>query len=694
MAIPIILPLRLFASRQPQSPPEPTPEPLWKFLKDQAKSHHPQADLEALEDAAIAGWLLICFDGADEVPPAQQDYVRQCLQSFSRAYSGTRIVLTCRIIPWQKLGWKLSGFGVFPLAEFTEEQIRRFVTVWYIAHRKPRGRFTREEADERTASLIQAVLGRIELRRLAGNPMLLTVMALLHTHRGRLPDDRTRLYQDVVNHLLLRWDDTRKIGNEVFPGVTELLLQGGPKADENSLHRTLAQAAYEAHEACPADRRATGTADIPLDRLRALFCKLHSSESWDWAKEVIRTLQVRSGLLIPREEDVFCFPHRSFQEFMAALHLVKQPRWQRHAARLVEDTGYWREVIKWAAGRTTHLLDDPGATILLLRELCPSAEPSSSLEWRRLALAAEVLLEAQPAKLADFEDGPDTIRRIVGRLVRLLDQPVSDLTVKERALAAAALGRLGDPRTGVGVKARRVGQQSAERRPDFAWCGPDPQRPGEPFPAGPFLMGGDPRALSSSNQPFHCTRIERPFVISKYPITVEQYRLFVQANGYENDHFWTAEGRKWRDGQADTASWPEWMESAKEAYRRNTFPIHAPEDYGPAFETSNHPQAGVTWFEAAAFCRWINATFTAEELGLPKGWRVRLPTDAEWERAARWPNGLGERQIRPFPWGDMETAEELNRRCNWGGTSLDQTSAVGLFSPSGDSSAGMADLAG
>lgn len=90
---------------------------------------------------------------------------------------------------------------------------------------------------------------------------------------------------------------------------------------------------------------------------------------------------------------------------------------------------------------------------------------------------------------------------------------------------------------------------------------------------------------------------------------------------------------------------------------------------------------GVSWFEAVAFCRWLS-----EKLRLD----ILLPSEAEWERAARGPKG------RLYPWGDEA---DLARRCNMDETRIGHTSAVGLFS-NGDTPCaagnekGAADLAG
>jgi formylglycine-generating enzyme required for sulfatase activity len=92
---------------------------------------------------------------------------------------------------------------------------------------------------------------------------------------------------------------------------------------------------------------------------------------------------------------------------------------------------------------------------------------------------------------------------------------------------------------------------------------------------------------------------------------------------------------------------------------------------------------GVSWYEAVAFCRWLS-----EELKrrgeLKKEDDITLPSEAQWERAARHTDG------RTYPWGD---AEELKTRCNMRDTGIGHTSAVGLF-PGGKAECGALDMAG
>jgi len=101
-----------------------------------------------------------------------------------------------------------------------------------------------EDADGLARQLRQAVR-RPDLWRLAPNPLLLTVMALVHTHKGRLPDARAMLYEDTVDILLWRWEQIKAGGQEQAPPLRQLLLEAN--RTDVDLKRALWQLAFEAH---------------------------------------------------------------------------------------------------------------------------------------------------------------------------------------------------------------------------------------------------------------------------------------------------------------------------------------------------------------------------------------------------------------------------------------------------------------
>jgi formylglycine-generating enzyme required for sulfatase activity len=120
--------------------------------------------------------------------------------------------------------------------------------------------------------------------------------------------------------------------------------------------------------------------------------------------------------------------------------------------------------------------------------------------------------------------------------------------------------------------------------------------------------------------------------IGRYPVTVAQFRDFVEESGYDASE--------------------------------NS--LNDPDD---------HPVRYVTWQDALAYCRWLG-----ERTGLP----VTLPSEAEWEKAARGTDG------RIYPWGDEPPTADL---CNFA-DNVGNTSPVGNYSPTGDSPYGCADMAG
>jgi formylglycine-generating enzyme required for sulfatase activity len=219
--------------------------------------------------------------------------------------------------------------------------------------------------------------------------------------------------------------------------------------------------------------------------------------------------------------------------------------------------------------------------------------------------------------------------------------------------AGDLLARLGDDRPGVGLR--------ADNLPDIAWC---------QVPAGPFVMGSDkqkdPQARDDET-PQHEVNLPA-YQISRYPLTNAQYQAFVDDEGYQNEAYWTeAKAAKyWQAGQVK-----------RRVYKDGKFHDEwatAPHDYGPSFNLANHPVVGVNWYEAVAFCHWLS-----ERLGQ----RIRLPTEAEWEKAARGTDG------RIYPWGGEADPE----RMNYGDTGIGTTSAVGCFAR-GVSPYGCDDMSG
>jgi len=95
----------------------------------------------------------------------------------------------------------------------------------------------------------------------------------------------------------------------------------------------------------------------------------------------------------------------------------------------------------------------------------------------------------------------------------------------------------------------------------------------------------------------------------------------------------------------------------------------------------DHPVTYVGWTDAIVYCEWLNSLFKNE---LRSDLVLRLPTEAEWEKAARGPDG------REYPWGN----EFDKNKCNVYENGKDGTTSVGLYSPRGDSPYGCADMAG
>jgi formylglycine-generating enzyme required for sulfatase activity len=161
-------------------------------------------------------------------------------------------------------------------------------------------------------------------------------------------------------------------------------------------------------------------------------------------------------------------------------------------------------------------------------------------------------------------------------------------------------------------------------------------------PAGKFLMGSteENKSAYGDERPQHIVDISYDYWMARYPVTNELYNAYAQSKGIKHP----------------VSGWE---------------------------KKKNHPVVYVTWTDAMAYCQWLNETMQNEEFRM-RNLQIRLPTEAEWEKAARGTGGL------EYPWGNQFD----KNKCNTSEGGKGDTTPVGLYSTQGDSPYGCADMSG
>jgi formylglycine-generating enzyme required for sulfatase activity len=401
------------------------------------------------------------------------------------------------------------------------------------------------------------------------------------------------------------------------------------------------------------------------------------------ATVLLTYLETWAGLLIARREGVYAFPHRSFQEYLAACHLANTER--EFAAKLRDlvwqDPAWWREVFLLGVGKKRQ--GGLGDAVNVINTLVPDeperVSPITETHWRAVVLAGQASLDL---RLPQEVSGRPYHRATLDRVCRWLAALVQDghLPAAERLVAGDVLGRLGDPRRGVGI----IPATSAAPTtilPDVDWV---------EIPAGPFTMGSgqDDKMAWDDERPAH-TLDMAAFWIGRYPITNAQYQPFVEGGGYDRADYWSVEGWAWRQGAAADLSpidddelrknYEGWL-AGRPAERRDR-PFWWDD---PKWSAPTRPVVGITWYEALAYCRWLDGILRAgDRFPFPVGHVLQLPSEAEWEKAARGAQGLR------WPWANTWQEGAANTK----EANLGQTSPVGMF-PAGVSPYGVHDLSG
>jgi len=281
---------------------------------------------------------------------------------------------------------------------------------------------------------------------------------------------------------------------------------------------------------------------------------------------------------------------------------------------------------------------------------------------------------------------PDYLFRVMG------DRQI-DLRV--RVAAGEVLAEVGDPRF---VRRTCTGGVEAIE--------PEMVR----IPAGEAILGGDDLEAYDDEKP-ECRVQVAGFELAVYPVTNAEFACFIDVGGYDDETLWTENGRAWlrgegkldaeserhyrwlhqqlcRDTEGFLARWRaqttmsegdadiyRWLATVSEdeniriwtRWLTSQSQKHAPKFWDDGrFNRRNQPVVGVNWYEAMAYAAWLSRV---------TGKGYRLPTEAEWEWAAR-------RSVRRYPWGNNWDEDA----CNWQGSKLNRPNPVGcyIFSATGD----------
>ncbi len=641
--LPVPVVLRDLASQLPPPGTPVTAETLWLYICGRLRQAALEDFAPYLKQTLLDRGGLVLLDGLDEVPDAhsRRAQIKQAVQDFAATFYRCRFLVTSRTYAYQRQDWKLEGFSEVHLLPFTPGQIRGFAEAWY-AHMVDLDRLTEAGARDRAEVLVRTVERNERIRELAERPLLLTLIAQLQTEgAGALPEKREELYDKAVEMLLTKWETlkvrVREDGTkEVEPSLAEWLRTG-----RDDIRRQLNRLAFEAHRDQP---RLAGTADIRQETLIAALLRASASRDDINVGLLERYLRDRAGILAAHGVGMYQFPHRSFQEYLAACHLTDDEFPDKLAELARSDPNRWREVALLAAAKAAR-----GSSLsawALAETLCPARPTHGSAptadHWGGL-LAGLVLVEcADLAKVAPRDrEKHARVREWQHTILRHNTLPAT-----ERVLAGRSLAVLGDPRPEV----MTLG--------DMQFC---------LVPPGPFIMGDDQG--SDDEKPQHTVELAYPYFIGRFPVTLAQWREYLQLSG------------------------------------------HPPADEHSLIGRDNDPVLYLSWHDALRFCDFLTQAW---QVLLPQGFVVTLPTEAEWEKAARggvriptdcpWvpPQQLRETvesmpgwtlmpnpfPRRAYPWGEPFDADRANVE-----SSIGESSAVGCY-PMGVSPYGCEDMSG
>ncbi|MFM9066671.1 MAG: SUMF1/EgtB/PvdO family nonheme iron enzyme, partial [Planctomycetota bacterium] len=548
-----------------------------QFLAHMAELDNIGLDQKYFEKQLDRAPRILLIDGLDEAP---NDLLRkQIMELVEKTYQ--RYQHTCRFIVTSRPAAlqnevALPGFSQVEIAPLEDHAIEVFLNRWCAALFQD----SQTQANDHYQELLEALRLRVEIHRMARNPVMLTALAVVHWNEKRLPQQRADLYESIMLWLARAREQRagRMVADRCIQVLQDLALamqdhEGGRRVQVNRHHWA-------------------------ADQIKHHWRELPEDEQLVAAKKFLEDEENDSGIVVRRGDEIR-FWHLTFQEYLAARALTAQDK--KRPQILASAKIYWpewKEVIRLLAGALHHqgLQRVDGMMELILDQL--GTQPSLEEIARTVGL----------------------IGGAVHDLSVMSYQPIApryqqSLLQVEKMFSADWLGAV---RTGAELKTRvqaaitvaDVLGQVGTGRFDPEWL----DQQWIKIPDDSFWLGAQKQEKRQPNYDEDAYEYQQPvrrvqltsYSIARFPVTVSQYQRFVESSGYQEDKYWVNGG-----------------------YGK----FSKPEEWESQLEFPSRPVVGVSWFEAVAYCVWHGGVILLTEAQRERAARGPAGTKYPWGKS-------------------------------------------------------------
>jgi HEAT repeat protein len=378
--IPLYMPLTAFAEVLLSH--APGTRSLEDFLPIYLHDNYLGAYVNLVQTHLERGNLFLLFDGLDEIPDASlRINVVRHIEMFTHTYATNRFIVTSRIVGYKEASLS-SDYQPYTLADFDEAQVKTFTQRWcpayeYWVNGTWESHHLEDAATKEAEKLFHATQCKPAVKRLAVNPLLLTILALIQRQGIELPSHRVELFELCAMTLIDTWVKAK--GQSL-------------RLSKNELIKILRPLAFWMHQ-----HPAVG--NIPEEELyeqivqQLIERSINEYEATKLAEQFLETVRGKTGILVERGKERYGFLHLTFEEYFAARELEKRKDRNKFIRKHLHDPR-WREVILLTVGAIGILhSNEEEVTELVYTTIAGAGSPYELVLHRDLLFAGQCLAD-------------------------------------------------------------------------------------------------------------------------------------------------------------------------------------------------------------------------------------------------------------------------------------------------------------